>query len=1144
MRSKFMISLLVLSLFCLMIPVSAQEVLGNIVGTVTDSSGAAIPNATVKVINTATGLVVRTLTTNAEGGYSALSIPIGMYSVEAEATGFSKGIVTKIEVNVNDRLSINPVLKAGGVGEVMTVEAEPLQVELQQATSSTLISGEQIRELSLNNRNYIQLVSLMPGVSYGGGDQIYIGTTNPDGQTNVISFSINGQRTSQNNWTIDGADNVDRGSNLTLLNYPSVDAIAEFKVLRGQYTAEFGRTSAGHVNVVTKSGTKDFHGSAYEFVRNDFFNANSYINNARNLPRPRQRYNNFGYTIGGPVIIPGLYNPAQRRTFFFFSQEFRRVQRQSTLSGLAPTAAERAGNFTHPVCISPNTYSASCTGTTGTTVAAINPIAQQYIQAIWANIPTPTDPVLHQIFTPVSSTFNHRQELARVDHQFTSNWTISGRFLNDHIPTIEPGGLFTGAVLPGVSTTSTNSPGRSWVFRSVNSFNPTLLLEAGYAFSYGAIISRLQGRVSSAISSGVSPTLPFPSTLARIPAVSYTNGPSTITGFGPYDNFNRNHNVFANMTKTLTKHTLKWGGQYFHYQKTENAGGNNAGTFNFNSNGVALPATATPGYTLAQTQANARFQQAWANFLVGDVTSFTQASLDITPDINTNQWEVYFQDDWKPFSNLTVNLGVRYSMFREVHDENGVLTNFDPSRYDPARAPTIGGSGATRGLITSAPGTYDPLNGLIHAGVNSPYGNKVGRESTNNWAPRIGFAWDPYGKGKTALRGGYGISYDFFLVGIYEQNAFTNPPVVDTITINDTRFENVTASVPTVSAAPRNLRATPTVGKTPSIQSWSLDFQQEFWGGIVAAIGYYGNVGRHQIGIVDMNQPTPGQLVISNGVPSTTLGPHINQVRPYRGYGPIAAILPIFTSNYNGLQASLQKKWKSGSQISSSYTWSKGLTTAQTDRSSSPQNLYNLEADYGPSQLDRTHIFTTNYVWMLPWMRDQKGFLGHVLGGWQASGIVNMYSGLPLTITTTGVDPAGQGYNIATSPTSGRPDLIGNPNGAQGTDFQSGPLWFNTAAFAHVCPVTTPATTCANPRPGTAGRGVVRGPGFIRTDFSVFKNFRIGEQVKLQFRTETFNLFNHTNPSGVSTVFGSSTFGRITSYRDPREMQFGLKLSF
>ncbi len=1124
---------------------AAQETFGTITGTVLDPSGAAILGAKVTITNTDKGVVLREVMTDAEGFYTVSKLFIGHYSVTIEAAGFKKVTVSAIELNVAEVYRNDVKMEVGDVVSTVTVEAGALQVESESANAGTLISGEQVRELSLNNRNYEQLVSLSPGVSYGGTDQLYIGTTNPQGQTNVLSFSINGQRTSANLWSVDGADNVDRGSNLTVLNYPSVEAIAEFKVQRNIYSAEFGRAAAGNVNVITRSGGKDFHGNAYEFVRNDFFNANGVINNARGLPLGPLRYNDFGWTLGGPVILPGIYNPERgnRKTFFFFSEEFRRQNVASTVTALVPTAQEKQGLFTRTVCVAPNTYSSSCpSGSTGTTVASINPIAQEYINAIWNNIPDPADPATHQLFVQRQSQFNARQELARVDHVFGPRWSVFVRFLNDSIPTKEPGGLFTGAALPGVSNTSTNSPGRSWVAKSVNTLTPTFLMEAGYAYSYGAIISSPDGTVSSSRSTITAP-LPFAVTLGRIPATTFTNGASAVTGFGPYDDFNRNHNVFANLSKQFTRHVVKFGFTYNHYQKTENAAGNNTGTFNFNANGAVT--TGLAGTALA----DARFQQAWANFLVGDVNQFTQIGLDLTPDIQANQFEWYAQDSWKVLRNLTFDFGLRHSVFRQPHDEKGLLTTFDPSAYDPAMAPTIS---STTGLITSAAGTFDPLNGVIIAGASgAKYGDKVAGEDNLNFAPRIGFAWDPWSNGKTAIRGGYGISYDSGLVGILEQNIFANPPFTASVSISSTRLENPAAASPTLSASPTVLRATSPTMKIPYAQSWSLDVQRELPRKIILAVGYYANKGTNLIGIADINQPRPGLLVINNGVPAictagtppctTQNSPHINAVRPFLGYGPINMILSEFTSNYNSMQVSAQKRFSGSSSVNLSYTWSHGLTTAQTDRSSSPQNHFDPKAEYGASQLDRRHIFTANWIYELPWMKNQEGFLGHLLGGWQTSGILYVYTGLPLTVTTSGLDPAGQGYNIATSTPSGRPDLIGNPNGAQGTDFQADPPWLNTGAFAPVCPTTG---VCANSRPGTSGRGVVYGPGFWRVDFSVYKNFRITEQVRFQFRTETFNLFNHTNPFGVNTTQTSSTFGRITSYRDPRELQFGFKLSF
>lgn len=1160
MRKRAQIVLLVALMVCAA-GAWSQDTFGTIAGVVQDPTGAAIPGAKITITNTDRGMVARVIESDADGRYKVPKLPIGFYSVTVEAKGFKKTTISNIKLNVAEIYRSDVTLTIGSVVETVTVEAAALQVETETAIAGNLITGEQIRELGLNNRNYQQLVGLSPGVTYGGSDQMFVGTTNPAGQTNTLAFSINGQRTSANNWTVDGADNVDRGSNLTLLNYPSVEAIAEFKVMRNIYSAEFGRAASGNVNVVTRSGNKEFHGNAYEFVRNDIFNANSYINKANLIKRPPLRYNNFGWTIGGPVFIPGLFNsdPANRKTFFFFSQEFRRQNVPASITALVPTAAEKAGNFSRPVCITPQFFGTSCPlANQGVTIAAINPIALEYLTAIWNSMPTPTNVATHQFFTNFISHFKTRQELARVDHVFSQHWSMFVRYLNDSIPTQEPGGLFTGAVLPGVSNTSTNSPGRSWVVKSVNVITPSFVMESGYAYSYGAIISRLAGAMSSSVSTITAP-LPFTVTLGRIPAVSHTNGPSTVTGFGPYDDFNRNHNIFSNLSKQFARHTLRFGFTYNHYQKTENAAGNNAATFNFNSNdAVIVDSLGTP---LAGTAlADARFQQTWANFLLGDVNLFTQASVDLTPDIQTNQWEFYAQDSWKVLSNLTVDFGLRWSIFRQPHDNNKFLTTFDPSLYVPARAPAINPGpaavgGVAAGNITSAVGTYDPLNGILIAGASgSKFGNKAARENNHDIAPRFGFAWDPWKNGKTSIRGGYGIAFDSGLVGILEQNIFANPPFTQSVSISNTLFSNPTLAAPSISSTPTVLRATTPQMRTPYAQSFSLDVQRELPWRMVLAAGYYGNIGIHLIGIVDLNQPTPGQLVINNGIPAncliavapctTAASPHINAVRPFLGYGPINMIISDFTSNYNSLQISLQKRFASTGSLNVSYTWSHGLTTSQTDRSSSPQNHYNLRGDYGASQLDRRQVLNANWFYELPWMKDQRGFIGHILGGWEISGIGYAYTGLPLTITTTGFDPGGQGYNIATSTASGRPDLTNDPShNTNGTSFQNGVglPWLDTSVYSNVCPT---AGVCAVSRPGTSGRGVARGPGFWKIDFAVFKNILITERVRFQLRAETFNLLNHTNPNGVSTATTSATFGKITSYRDPREMQFGFKLSF
>ncbi|MBV9404953.1 MAG: carboxypeptidase regulatory-like domain-containing protein, partial [Acidobacteriaceae bacterium] len=441
----------------------AADITGSIFGTVTDPSGAPVPGATVHIVNVDRNRTERTLTTAADGNFTAELLPIGHYSIDVEAKGFKKATVSGIVLNVNDKLTYPVVLQVGDVTQSVTVEASPLEVQLQSAEQSTTITGTQVRDLTLNNRNYEQLVTLMPGVSSTASDQIYVGVSNPTGESNQVNFSINGSRPTQNNWTVDGADNLDRGANLTLLNYPSVDALQEFKVLRSDYSAEFGRAGGGQINVVTKSGTSQFHGDAYEFNRNDAYSANSFLNDQSGIKEPPLRYNDFGWTLGGPIFIPHIYNREKNKTFFFVSEEFRRVITYSSFIATMPTTQMEQGIFAHPVCLS---YTTTCTQT-GTTVTNINPVAAEYIKDIYSRSPTGA-PGSFSTVTPIRNIYDFEQELYKIDHVFSPKLQVSVRFLRDQIPTVEPGGLFTASPIPGVSVTNTNSPGRSWVARATS----------------------------------------------------------------------------------------------------------------------------------------------------------------------------------------------------------------------------------------------------------------------------------------------------------------------------------------------------------------------------------------------------------------------------------------------------------------------------------------------------------------------------------------------------------------------------------------------------------------------------------------------------------------------------------------------------
>jgi outer membrane receptor protein involved in Fe transport len=1158
----------------------AQEVTGSISGTITDPSGAVIKGATVILTDVDRNVVVRKLTSNDAGFYTAQSLPLGGYKVSISDPGFGGQTVSGIVLHANDTLTINGSLKPGA-DENVTVSAEQTAINLETAAQSTVIEGTQVRELALSTRNYEQLVGLQPGVAYSGGDQIYIGNSNPVGTTNVVNFSVNGARTSGNSWTVDGADNVDRGSNFTLLTYPSVDAIAEFKTLRGTYSAEYGRSASGQVNVITKSGTTDFHGTAYEFIRNDLFNANSVLNKQPTTPsgatkptsaRSKLRYNDFGYTFGGPVWIPHIYNGRERKTFFFFSQELRRVVLYNpiTLSGV-PTLVERTGTFTSPVCSSQNTYlpgdpattSANlgkCKTTGSTKIPITSPMAQAYLKDIFANVGEP-DPTGTLVLAPQRSIYNGNQQIVRIDQSFGTKMTAFFRWINDSIPTIEPGGLFQGNGYPGVNTTSTNAPGRIWLGHMTYVISPTFLVEGGYAYSHGALLSDPIGLTLNANSPDIKPTLPYVSTLARVPALTF-NGAPTVTTYGPYRDYNRNHNVFGTVTKTLHTHTLRVGMDYNHYNKQENNAGANAGSFAFNNGNL-------PGGSGAQP-----WQQSWANFLSGYVTTFTQASVDVTPSVVANQFEVFVQDNWKVTPRLTLNLGVRYSYFAQPTDSNGQLTTFDPSLYSAANAPTVDTNGLicvvgapctgvkangtvtyaqaiTNGISVNGKRVGTQANGTTVLGVNSPYGNKVGLTDKLNFAPRVGFALDLFGNGRTSLRGGYGLAYDSALFGTYEQNIFQNPPFVVTPTISNTSFDNPAAVSANVSYSTQVIRATSPQFHTPYDQQYSLSIQHEAPLHIFTEVAYVGSTQVHLLGLVDINQPAVGAFAAANRTILTSSNiALINPYRPYKGFSAINSVNPIFSGNYNSLQVSLMRHFAHSSQIGANYTFSKALTNANADRTGAPQISTNPGAEYGRAAADRRNMFNMNAIYALPFFYEQHGVVGRLLGGWEVSGLAFVNSGLPLNATTTGLDPAGVGVVFGQSVASGRPDRVGDPNADNpGYKIHTRQHWFNVGAFS--------AVPAGQIRGGNAQRNVIEGPGWWRADLGLFKNVTLYERLHLQLRGEAYNVFNHTNPDTVtsgSIVNGldpktgattySTTAGNITGYRDKRILQLGAKIVF
>jgi hypothetical protein len=1077
----------------LALPAAAQEITGTITGTVTDQSGAAIPGLTVTVRNMGTN-ATQTVVTDENGVYAAALLPAGRYEVSLELAGFKRFVRSDIELSVNDRLGVNIVLQPGDVSEVVTVTAATPLVKTESSDVSTLISAKQVEQTPLNGRNIMTLVAMQPGVSSTLPSTLSVGLGN---LTNVF---VNGNRASQNNWMVDGADNNDAGSNLALINYVNVDTVREVNILRSNYNAEFGRNAGGQVNVITKSGTNDVHGSGFYFVRNDALDASPFFGTL-DLDRDGKRdanpldYHNFGGTVGGPLMRDKL--------FFFFGEEFRQIE---TMRGTGlnitrtPTAAQRNGDFSGlPTIIDPLTGQPF----PGNIIPAnrIDPVAR----ALAERFPQPNGDFGggRNFSAETLSQRDFRQEFIRVDFRHSDAHNFYARFINDSIPTEEPFGEVFGtnrAAFPGIAATETNNPGRSFVGNWTWVLSSGMLNEVAYNYSRGAIVSEVVG---NAVRAGNAPKVftGAPGDAFMPSLVFNTGGYGTIDFFGPYDNTYGSHRVKDTFTWLRGSHALKFGTLLSWEFKNENNGAGTNGAFTF-------PGSSSAAFTSTG--------DSFADFLLGRALSYTETNIDITSHLRYQMYEFFAQDDWTVTPNLTLNLGLRYSLIMQPTDTENVLTNFDPNAFDPSRAYQIDAAN------NRVPGTGDPLNGILIAGVNSPYGDRITQTDKTNFGPRAGFAWDVTGDGMTAVRGGYGLYYDRTLVGIALQNAFINPPFAFTAAFNAAGQAVPTLSNPGGGAQRNNEVLVPQLFamspdfKTPRVHQYSIGVQRQLPWNFVGDIAYVGAQGRNLLRTIDLNRTNAGATAPTNAA------------RPFRGYGNITFRSTDATSSYNSLQTSLSRRFTDGLLLSVNYTLSKAVSDSSSDRNAAdfPQYQGNLEAERAVTAYDRTHIFGAHYVWELPFFsnRDNR-LLYNTLGGWQISGSTKIATGIPLTVTTQ--------VNTANSFGAGatlRPDLVGDPEDAPGTVEE----FFNTAAFRQ-----PPANQFGN-----APRSVIRLPYQNTTDLGLFKNFEVGGRVGLQFRAEMFNVFNRTNFTNANTTMGNPAFGRLTQSAEPRLIQLGVRATF
>ena len=1073
----------------------AQETTGTIVGLVSDETGRVLPAVTVVLTHAPTGQTFERVTSEA-GLYTAPLLPIGEYDITFRLTGFQPSTLKGIRVSVNDRLVVNGTLRVSGISEVVVVSRQ-----LAQPTTAmqSLVGATQLRELPLNNRTFVQLAALVPGVSSDLPDEVGLGLTS------LISISVNGTRRNAVNWLVDGVSNVDVGSNITLLSTPSLESIDEFRMITSGYAAEWPRSGGGVVNVVTKSGSSRVAGTVYEFVRNDALNANSFFRkqstDASIASRPPMlRYNDFGGTLGGPVP------PLRKTLFFFWSQEWRRIKRAS---------ASLVANVPHPEWLTdpgnPQFVPA----------AERDPNAVKLLQ-LWPapNLTPQTSGAAGRFQASTPAINNTRQEVIRLDYGWSAKWRMTGRYTHDLSETREIGGLFFNTPVPNVATTDTDVPGIVSSFSVRTIVNDGQLNEVQYHYSGNTIrTTNPDGTRNTRAQLGLDIGEVFPENAGGLMPVVNVEGLSIIGANQRYRIQYVNHTLTDNYSWQRSNHLFKFGGLTSFEQKNENAASRSQGTFMF--------VTTSGGPT------------AFQSFLRGNsdgacpACSYVEAERDIDLNLRFKRVEFYGQDTWRLTPAVTLDYGVRYALYPPLVDANDRLVTFDPARFDSAQAPPF--ANATGTLIDRTQG--DLLAGIVRANVNSPFGRSIYAFKKNGIQPRFGASWSPDRGGFHIVHGAFGIYYDQPLVGIFEENAFSTPPLVNNVTLTNPGLSNPAAGQTPTTSGVRNIVATATDFENPRTMQWNVALTRRLWNQGVVDVSYVGSRGDDLIRPTDINYPQPADVVaLQNRVPNA-----VNPVRPFRSYGSITLRETTARSRYHGLLTSF--RWEGGSRgmATAHYTLSRNRTDASNDRDSLdiPQNPRDPAANYADARTDRRHIVAASYVYSLPEYPARGALLRSLLAGWQVAGLVNVASGQPVPRVVVLTDNFRRGV-IA--------DIVGSID--QGERFVDGiPYWFNPQAFA------PPADGAF----GNSGRSPFRQPGRHQWDIAVTKSFSPADRFRAQLRVELINAFNHTQwladpvanglDNTCTVVIASchvtgDRFGQLLATRAPREVQLGARISF
>jgi len=1172
---KFLLCCIFLAIFAT--AAFAQE--ATIVGTVTDPSGAAVANANITITNNDTG-VQRTLPSNGDGQYVAPDLHIGNYTVRATASGFKVAEQKGITLNVGDRTRIDFKLLVGSAQEQVTVEANTETVQTDSGEVSNVITGQQVTQLATNGRSLYELFALAPGAVSLQGSRINF--TPVSGDSNV---SINGERAGHNLQLIDGGENLDRGGSSGSV-MPSIDSIAEFRNMTSNYSAEYGLASASQISTVIRSGSKQFHASAWEFFRNDALNTNNYFTGKP----PYLRYDVYGFNVGGQVPVAKSHP-----TFFFYNMEWRKEIDGGTLNVPVPLASSYPdANGAGTGAVLPTTFGtktvqtvvpsgianfgANCSPAVLATLTPgmafpsntipdclISPNAAALLVAggkYGGIFPTPTNGI--NFVGGNNSPTNLREEIARVDHQFTSKFSIFGHWISEQISQTYGTTQWSGDNVPTIANTFGN-PSYSAVIHATHTISPTLLNEVAFNYNGNRINIIPNNLVSAPNSFTFNRLFTGPNADNRIPSINLAGvtGSQYTANWTPWVNKADDYQVRDDLSWTRGAHQFKFGFSWALYKKVQDAFANTEGNFKFDGSFTS------PAGCVSSSTISCGFD--YADYLMGLAQQYTEDGVKISGHWNNISLAGYVQDNWRVNSRLTLNLGLRWDGIPHTYEANHLSSNFYPSLYNFANAATFDANGniCSNNSVPACPAGPSPdlvastnpilggyqfyLNGIGIGGVNGiPKG--LVHDSWSNWGPRIGWAYDLTGRGKTVVRGGFGMMYER-IQGNDMYNGAVNPPGDPNPTLNNVSLDNPgqnvnTGNIITAAALPVLPLGVTGIAEhypTPVSYQYSAGVQQGIGSNAVLNISYVGSQGRRENYYQAINLPPLadlGNLVNTTAGTANGLvgGPTFNEVLYYPGYGNMRLSFDGANASYNSLQTSFTGTVKRDLHLQVSYTLAKAMdATTASGSGGDLQNATNpyqgWRYDWGPSVFDRRNVFFANFVYDLPVFRNATSRLVRGgLGGWEFAAIITEQSGAPINLGVNGHTAASLISNSST-----RPDVSGSISYPK-----TAGAWFSGNFAAPPCAPGGPGTDCY----GNLGFDGIRGPGRNNFDLSLLKNFAFTERFRMEFRAEAFNAFNHTefegnaNTGGISTNFGAGDFGQVKNAYDSRQWQFALKLIF